>query len=127
MAATPGSIVGVSKTGRYFDVNMDSVRQETESAGFIKEVPTYITSGIVRNRAGKQEVIHLRQLPSNCVHRKRRVDGQNRSLSCLSHPRTPLSGVAYKVTKEESGKLIYSCIRRCSNNVPRSMQYEDLD
>lgn len=126
-AATPGSFVGTSASGDYFNLNMDGA-QSVVAETYTDDIPAYSSIGVLRTIGPKRyRVEHERVLPNNCA-RRTYADSAARPILLCSHAQlTPLNDVVYERVRQKGDRQIYRCRSGCSFRIPREMSYEELD
>lgn len=124
-AGTPGSYVGYSKSGQVFEFNMDGATFRN-TADYDEEIPSYATVGQQVRRSNRMiEVLRPRPLPPICSHKVFK-NGKQRLFTCGKGDH-PMANATYRFTEERAGTRTYVCIAGCSNSIPATLSYSELE
>jgi hypothetical protein len=124
-AGTPGSYFGVAKTGQAFEFSMDGAKYKS-SPDHDEEVPSYSSVGVQTRRAdGALLVKDARPLPNVCSHKVFK-NGSPRLFVCGKGDH-PMSNSTYKFKEQRRGARIYVCVTGCSDALPATLSYSELE
>lgn len=125
-AGTSGSFIGLSKSAQFFEFNMDGATSRSTS-DYEEQVPRYATVGTaIRGVGGATLVQGARQLPAICSHRLFKSSEKPAQFVCTTGDH-PMSNSMYRLKERHGDTRIYVCVRGCSNAIPATLSYSELE
>lgn len=125
-AGTPGSFIGLSKSAQIFEFNMDGATSRS-TPDYEDQVPSYASVGTAARGAGGATLVQgARQLPAICSHRSFKSAEKSSQFVCATGDH-PMSNSLYRLKERHGGTKIYVCVRGCSDAIPATLSYSELE